>query len=1354
MRCPKCATSFMVEKPTADEPGRGSMETMVGVAPRVARPSSSLKQTMIGVAGPDLVRAAASAAKPRATESTTMKDLPAPLRASAEPAPSDTDLPAPAPVKADLPARPQPSAQSPALPQASRAKPPPPVRRAEALDSELPAALSFGKSAAQKPAARNTGVTQPNVPRPSPPRAVASQPEATRVSPGPPARQPVPGEDELELPALATEPPLVKPVSLHAAAVVSALPMPAAPLPVRQAAFEIDLNLSETQEPEPAVTARAQAAADDLEIDLPSPLSARETGRADPAIGQLDFDLDLPSPSMPPAGGKRERNSISAAPDAPPGGGDSLAFGEVEIPTSNEFDLESSGFGMQGAKQTSEIALIPDLDAALGTGTEKSAGAGPTAGTGAGQPGVALSLPDLTDALPVGSAAPNTVQAARPLPSAAQGDLGELEIESRGGFVGEIGAIAGQGPASVPKRAPVARTSGGGGTDFGEVSLDIGSDVENAIATLDDDSGRRDRQISADLEFGGIPQENVARPAAATDDGGQSADTRSVPVQRKRPERAQRESNLPPRSRSARCLGLAALVVVVLGGSALSLVPDVGLFGSAYISDQLRKSEYDRLLASQSSLTQRALAIDVYPDGIKALQQRESQQKAYPRARELKAYFAVVAYAIDLRFGPSPERSSMAKVLLSQLTPHDAARTFELAEAAKAADERNLTRAHQRIDEIRRANPKRIEVQVLSAQIEMLDRRPGQSLVYWRELESVERSARSAFGSATAELALGQIEAAELSAKAALDRQPRHIGARLLMARIALEKRGDSDAAEKTLRAVEASGADASPAELVAMHTMLGDLALSRTRISAAEAAYARALASDPRCSAALRGLGEALYRTGRFSEALARFEAAVQADPDDSTAAVGVAKSQLSLERVREAVALLSRLLATHAESFLVNYWYGGALEADGNREGAEKAFSKAVDLGGNEPGAIDAYVSLALLKNQQGRREEAQKLLDAARAKLPLSAKLLVAIGQLALSEGRYEAAIADFRKALELEPTDIAARFRLGVALRKHRKFDEAMASFEEVAKLDAGFPGLALERGLLFETSGRTDEALRAFEDALAKAPNDPDLMLRVGCGKVAAGRRKEAEVLLRKVLDQRHMSAETHHCLGRAQLLEGTNLALALRTLERAVELDPYRPEYYLYVGWAANEAGRIGVAEQALKKAIALDQGLGDAYWQRGVLRFRQGAIKDAVVDLTKAIELRPSRFEAHAALAEAYYELGLEVKALEQWRVAVQAQPENASWHFSYGKLLQAMNRDTEARTELEQALTLGAKLDPGPRWIWEAHRLLARSLGLQASAVPHWQAYLRLAPLDHAYRDEAKQALARLGQPWEEGR
>src|SRR5262249_10180671 len=124
-----------------------------------------------------------------------------------------------------------------------------------------------------------------------------------------------------------------------------------------------------------------------------------------------------------------------------------------------------------------------------------------------------------------------------------------------------------------------------------------------------------------------------------------------------------------------------------------------------------------------------------------------------------------------------------------------------------------------------------------------------------------------------------------------------------------------------------------------------------------------------------------------------------------------------------------------------------------------------------------------------------------------------------------------------------------------------------------------------------------------------------------CGKASAGLGKEAEELVRKVLQKRPTSAEANHCLGRALLAQGTNLAEALKVLERSTEQDPNHAEYHLYVGWAANEAGRTAKAESSLKKALELDQGLADAYWQRGVLRNKQGAVRDAVKDLKKALE-------------------------------------------------------------------------------------------------------------------------------------
>jgi Tfp pilus assembly protein PilF len=165
-----------------------------------------------------------------------------------------------------------------------------------------------------------------------------------------------------------------------------------------------------------------------------------------------------------------------------------------------------------------------------------------------------------------------------------------------------------------------------------------------------------------------------------------------------------------------------------------------------------------------------------------------------------------------------------------------------------------------------------------------------------------------------------------------------------------------------------------------------------------------------------------------------------------------------------------------------------------------------------------------------------------------------------------------------------------------------------------------------------------------------------------------------------------------------------------------------------------------------------LDQGLADAYWQRGVLRQLQGLLKDAINDLVKAITLRPSRYEAHAALADAYYNFGREPDAMKEWQLAIKAQPDNGTWRFRYGKLLAANHQNAEAIEQLTRALALVENVDPPPRWAWEAHHALARALGSSPEAAKHWEQFLRLGPRDSPYRAEAKAFLEKAGRPWTE--
>jgi tetratricopeptide (TPR) repeat protein len=636
----------------------------------------------------------------------------------------------------------------------------------------------------------------------------------------------------------------------------------------------------------------------------------------------------------------------------------------------------------------------------------------------------------------------------------------------------------------------------------------------------------------------------------------------------------------------------------------------------------------------------------------------------------------------------------------------------------------------------------------------------------WTELSTTQPdNPRVAFGLARALLGLGQPEAARAQATRTLELNPEHVGAPILM----LEAhRGLQNASDKA--APDTSGAEellslvlrvlprASPGEAALAHSVLGELHLSQGRTGPAQQAFEEALAIDRNLPRALIGLGETLHLAGRHSEALARFEAAARAEPSALNANLGVAKSQIQLARLPEAKAILSALAEAHKGSPEVIFWTGKAEQALGAHDAAMLAYRSAIVAGQGRADSVEAYLALAKLQAELGQLAAAQQTLSEARAKLPPGGPLHRALGEVAMTRAEYADAYGHFQKALALDPGDTRAHFMAAVALTRLGHFDQALAAFRSVGETDKDFPGLAVERGRLFEESGRNEEALKEYEAAFVKSPNDPDVQIRVGCGRVVAGRGADAEALLENVLKTRPRSAEAYYCLGRA-LFDQERHVDAITRFDRALSLDSTRAVYHLYLGWVAAEVGRHGEAETALDKALELDKGLAEAYWQRGRLRLKQGAIKDAIRDLEHAVKLKPSRYEALADLAVAYTDDGRISRALATWDAAIAKDADNPTWNFRYGKVLSAAGNGAQAAAHLKRAVdlvaearaALGSEKQKPPNWLWQAHYLLGRELGLVAAAIPHWQAYLRLSSSDDPYRPEAERALVSLGQPWD---
>jgi len=94
---------------------------------------------------------------------------------------------------------------------------------------------------------------------------------------------------------------------------------------------------------------------------------------------------------------------------------------------------------------------------------------------------------------------------------------------------------------------------------------------------------------------------------------------------------------------------------------------------------------------------------------------------------------------------------------------------------------------------------------------------------------------------------------------------------------------------------------------------------------------------------------------------------------------------------------------------------------------------------------------------------------------------------LGASLLQQGKLEEAIAEFRKAVELDPKYTAAHLHLGYAYDRKGRIEDAMAKYRTVIELEPGNLIAHTNLGVLYDRKGLYDEAIGEFEHALRIDP---------------------------------------------------------------------------------------------------------------------------------------------------------------------------------------------------------------------------------------------------------------------------
>jgi predicted Zn-dependent protease len=302
---------------------------------------------------------------------------------------------------------------------------------------------------------------------------------------------------------------------------------------------------------------------------------------------------------------------------------------------------------------------------------------------------------------------------------------------------------------------------------------------------------------------------------------------------------------------------------------------------------------------------------------------------------------------------------------------------------------------------------------------------------------------------------------------------------------------------------------------------------------------YQKALAARPSWTEGRFGLGTVLYDLDRFTEARNAFRRVTVEQPKNATA---WAFRGLCSFRLKEYETALSEItkgrvlgLGENLEvQAVANYHAAILLIRFGKFEAAYEALREFALRSQETPGVIEAF-GLAVLRQPylpsetpaekremilmagragfefaRGRRSpNARRMFEALVTRYPEEPNIRYAWGAYLLMD-EPEAGLAEFRRALELDPTYVPAMLQIAFQKLKLGEYKDALPYAEKAVEVDPQQFAAhdALGRTLL--ELGETDRAIQELETGTRLAPDSPQLYFHLARAYQRAGRKEDTE----------------------------------------------------------------------------------------------------------------------------------------------------------------------------------------------------------------------------------------------------
>jgi arylsulfatase A-like enzyme/tetratricopeptide (TPR) repeat protein len=259
------------------------------------------------------------------------------------------------------------------------------------------------------------------------------------------------------------------------------------------------------------------------------------------------------------------------------------------------------------------------------------------------------------------------------------------------------------------------------------------------------------------------------------------------------------------------------------------------------------------------------------------------------------------------------------------------------------------------------------------------------------------------------------------------------------------------------------------------------------------------------------REVREKLQALGYVGSGSAPPATGARPDPKDHIASYEDFKRGLSLRlagRQAEAVDQLRKVVQANPDMGDAWEMLGVTLLEMDRKPEAIKALDRTIIL---DPTRPEPHLALARLYALDGRRDLAVPHAEVAASRDP--GKAYEVLAQIMLDDGRLDPAAENARRSLEVDPQRVMSHFVLGVIAQKAGRYEEALAAFrkaEEANKLQKGTIVLKLHASMAdcLARLGREAEAEREFQTEIKAVPWSAEG--RVGLAMLYRSQGRDAE----------------------------------------------------------------------------------------------------------------------------------------------------------------------------------------------------------------------------------------------------